>query len=211
MARWNFVDITGQRFGRYTVVRRVENDKRGKSQWLCKCDCGVYKVVGGQTLKNGTTQSCGCLHKDNLKEQKTTHGLYKTRIYRIYYDIKMRCYNPNNDRYNHYGGRGITVCDEWQEFIPFYDWAMANGYKDDLTIDRIDNDKGYSPDNCRWITNKEQQNNKRNNHLITYNGKTQTLQQWADEKNIKFNTIIGRLDRGYSIEEALTKPIKRKE
>ena len=124
--------------------------------------------------------------------------------------MKERCYNPNNKNFQHYGGRGITVCNEWHNFLLFYNWAMTNGYSDNLTIDRIDVNGNYEPSNCRWVTMSEQANNKRNNRLLTYNGKTQTMTQWANEMKTRDTTIFGRLKRGNMTEnEVLSKPIAR--
>lgn len=135
------------------------------------------------------------------------HGMVGTRIYNIWKDMKRRCYCKTRKDYSRYGGRGITICDEWlHDFQAFFDWAMVNGYKDDLTIDRIDSNKGYSPDNCRWATIKEQDNNKRNNRLLTYNGKTQTVTQWAEDLNINESTLRSRIDRGLTDEQVLTTP-----
>ena len=134
----------------------------------------------------------------------------KERLHRIWKGIKARCYNPNREAYSNYGGRGITVCDEWKnDFQAFYDWAMANGYTDDLTLDRIENDGNYEPDNCRWATRKEQGNNSRHNHLITAYGKTQTMQQWSDETGISYNTMKTRIRRGCTGEE-IVKPINKR-
>jgi hypothetical protein len=206
-----YIDLTGRRFDRLLVLSRAGNDKRGKTRWLCRCDCGVEKIVGGQALRDGAIKSCGCFHRDEMTERLTTHGKTKTRIYRIYNNIIARCYKPTNTRYSVYGGRGISVCEEWRNsFQAFCDWAMTNGYRDDLTIDRINNDGNYEPSNCRWIGNKDQQSNRSDNHYITCFGKTQTLQQWADEYGIRFNTIIGRLVRGWDIERALTTKVKRR-
>lgn len=144
--------------------------------------------------------------KDKNGRFCVTHGMTGTRIHNIWRSIKRRCYTKSHIEYKRYGGRGITACDEWQEFIPFYEWSMKNGYQDNLTIDRIDPDGNYAPDNCRWATQKEQQNNRRNNHLITYNGKTQTAKQWSEELNIKNSTIITRLSRGWSVERTLNTP-----
>ena len=125
------------------------------------------------------------------------HNMHKTRLYGIWCNIKERCYNSNNNQYHNYGGRGIKVCDEWQEFISFKEWALNNGYDDTLTLDRIDFNGGYEPNNCRWITIQAQQYNKRNNHLITYNGRTQTLTEWANERGIKRNTLDARINRSH--------------
>lgn len=191
-----FIDLTGQRFGRLTVLKRADDliqpSGQHKTQWLCKCDCGNVLTVQGNNLKNGHTKSCGCYLTDNPSHAK--HNKCSTRLYKCWKHIKQRCYDKKAKGYADYGGREITVCDEWlHDFQAFYDWAMTNGYKDDLTIDRIDNNKGYSPDNCRWATKKEQANNKRNNHLITYNGKTQTLAQWADELHTNYKKLYSRI------------------
>ena len=170
------LNLLGQNFGRLTVIERVANDKKGDSCWLCKCECGNETIVKGYRLKNGHTRSCGCAKRKFDYSQP----LYKSRIYRCYRDMLNRCINQNIVNYKNYGGRGIIVCQEWQDdFMSFYNWSVANGYTNDLTIDRIDNNKGYSPDNCRWATRKEQCNNFRKNTFITYNNETKTISEWA--------------------------------
>jgi hypothetical protein len=134
-----------------------------------------------------------------------THGMRYTRIYNIWRSMRQRCSNSNCIRYSRYGGRGITVCDEWNDFNCFYKWAIATGYKDDLTIDRINTDGNYEPSNCRWATYKEQANNIKTNRLITYDGETKTMTQWAEAIGIKPATLWARLNRGWSIEQALGK------
>ena len=208
-----FINLTGQQFGRLTVIKRVENDKNRGTQWLCQCNCQnkTKKIIRGSSLRNGQTQSCGCLHTEMLVNRNKTHNLSKSRLYKILYAMKNRCYYPKDKCYNCYGGRGITVCDEWlHDFQAFYDWAMAHGYNESLTIDRIDTNGNYEPSNCRWITNKEQQYNKSNNHLITYNGETKTAKQWSIELGIEYGTLLSRLNRSHwSIEKAFTTPVKR--
>ena len=198
-----FIDLTGKRFNRLTVIKRVE--LKGKStRWLCKCDCGNETIVTSEKLKSGHTKSCGCYCHDLVRK----HGKYGTRIYKIWQSMKARC---NNTKTPYYGGRGITVCDEWlNDFKAFYDWAMANGYRDDLTIDRINNDGNYEPSNCRWITMKEQANNTRSNHNITFNGETHSLSEWSRILGIHSHTLSNRIYRGWSIKRAFTEPIHAK-
>lgn len=149
-----FKDITGQRFGRLTALYRLHNTK-GRTKWLCICECGNLAEVALRELIDNKTKSCGCLHKQIAREQHMTHGKRRTRLYSIYVSMKNRCYYKNNKSYKYYGGRGIAVCSEWKyNFQAFYDWAMANGYDDTLTIDRIDVNGNYEPNNCRWSTQK---------------------------------------------------------
>src|SRR5215471_1520917 len=151
-----FIDLTGKRFGRLTVIERSAFQSSPiHPEWLCQCDCGNETLVRGQHLRNGNTKSCGCLKDEKTGLRRRTHGATTTRHAKIWYGIRKRCHNHNDKSWERYGGRGIRLCDEWQTFEPFRDWALANGYADDLTIDRIDNDKGYEPDNCQWITKSE--------------------------------------------------------
>lgn len=202
-----FIDLTGRKFGRLTVIKDSgERNKHRRVLWLCKCDCGNYKSISGNDLNK--CSSCGCKKRELLIEKNTTHNATKTRLYNTWQGMKKRCYNPKDKYYHIYGGRGITVCDEWKDnFQAFYDWAMSHGYQDDLSIDRIDPDGNYSPENCRWATAKEQANNKRNNHLIGYNGKKQTMIQWANELDIKYQTLAARINKyHWNIDRALNTP-----
>ena len=155
-------DMVGQKFGRLFVIKAVaERTKCGEVKYLCKCDCGNEKIIVGTSIRNGSTKSCGCILSEETAKRAKTHGQSKTRLYRIWHGMLDRCNNHNRHEYMYYGGRGITVCDEWMEFEPFYKWAMSHGYAYDLTIDRINNDGNYEPNNCRWVTMKEQAKNKR--------------------------------------------------
>lgn len=195
-------DLTGQKFGRLTVL-----GYEGESKWLCQCECGKYTTPRGYPLTNGNTKSCGCLQKDIVSKQSTKHGMADTRIYRFWRNMKQRCSNPKATKYEIYGGKGIKVCDEWLDFMSFYNWSTQNGYNDDLSIDRIDGDKDYTPGNCRWTTFKAQGNNTSQNHLLTYKGKTQNISQWAEELRMDSNTLNTRIARGWDIEKALTTPV----
>lgn len=156
------IDITGERYHSLKVVR-FDHIKDGKSYWLCKCDCGKFTIQSSNNLRRSRVKSCGCKRYDKFIKMNTKHGKHGTRIYNIWKGIKTRCLNPNHGDYKNYGGRGITICSEWMHnFQEFYDWSMAHGYSDNLTIDRINVNGNYEPSNCRWVTMKEQAHNKRN-------------------------------------------------
>lgn len=207
------VDLSGKKFGRLTVVRRNEhNDKYNKPMWNCICDCGNEVVVLGNALKNGNTKSCGCYKLEQIRSCETkhhTHRLTNTRLYRIWRGMKKRCFDKNNKDYYNYGGRGISVCNEWKnDFYCFYQWSMNNGYSEELTIDRINANGNYEPTNCRWVTTYVQNRNKNFNVLLTYNGKSQIMSDWSKETGISCGVISRRLKTGWTIEEALTiKPL----
>lgn len=207
-----FIDLTGQKFGRWTVIRRGENHIKpnGKSEvcWWCICDCTPDKeyLVMGQSLRNGASQSCGCLHNEKQKINNLTHGLSKNRIYKIWVGMKQRCTNVNYTGYNDYGGRGINICDDWlNSFYNFYCWAINNGYNNKLTLDRIDVNGNYCPENCRWTTNIQQQNNKRNTHWIEYNNEVHSLAEWSKIYNIPYKKLCNRITHlHWDFEKAIT-------
>ena len=202
-------NLTGQKFGELTVIQRAENDIKGRTQWLCQCDCGKQKIIRGSSLTSGNTKSCGCLSIEKLKKMSITHKMAKTRLYKIWANIKTRCLNPKYSRFCDYGGRGIKVCNEWKNnFKAFYDWAIANGYKEDLTIDRINVNGNYEPENCRWVTPKINSSNKRNNFIFKYNNKEQCLKSWAEELNIDYILLYNRIiKRKWNFEKAIKTPI----
>ena len=168
-------DIAGKKYKMLTAIEPTDKRVDGSVVWKCRCDCGNIVEISRHNLVEGHRISCGCV------KAGTTHGVSKYRIYRIYKGMKNRCYNTRLEAYSRYGARGIKLCDEWLlDFMSFYKWAMDNGYSDELTIDRIDNDRDYCPENCRWVSYKAQMNNKRNNVLYTWNGITKTLSQWID-------------------------------
>lgn len=203
------IDLTGQKFEYLTVLKRNENHKtknKNKAIWLCKCKCGNFVSVESYDLRKGFVKSCGCYKKEHPARFK--HGHTHTRLHSIWLGIIKRCTYKNNKIYKYYGGRGIKIDPTWEsDFLKFYSWAMNNGYQENLSIDRIDNEKGYSPDNCRWVTKIEQANNKRSNLLVSYNGRTQTISQWAKEKNIDYFKLRSRIYKlHWDVERALTTP-----
>ena len=199
------IDLIGKIFGRLTVVSRENNDKWGHSKWLCICICGKKTVCHIANLRSGSTQSCGCFNKEKTREVCTTHGYCGTKIYHIWDGIIQRCTNPKASSYKIYGGRGIKVCQRWNKFENFLN-DMGDRPTDEHQIDRINNDGDYSPDNCKWSTKKQQARNKRNNRLITHNGKTLCIAAWGEKTGICRKVITYRLKAGWSINKTLTTP-----
>ena len=197
----------GQRFGRLVILKELPfkylpNGRRVRN-FLCKCDCGNIKDVSINHLCYGGTKSCGCL---TIKYPK---GITSSALYRKWAAMKQRCFNPKLPNYKDYGGRGITMCDEWRwDFMAFRKWSLENGYSRELSIDRIDNDGNYEPSNCRWATRKEQMNNRRCTHYLTFRGETHTIQEWSKIQKIKKSTIEMRLRMGWSVEKTLSAPLE---
>lgn len=201
------LDLSGERFGKLTAICEAsERSKCRNVRWICKCDCGNIVTLSTGDLRSGHTKSCGCIRMPVKQEWH--------RLYRIHKGMRDRCYLKTHEAYASYGGRGITVCDEWLGkggFYRFKDWALAHGYDDSLTLDRIDANAGYNPDNCRFATYKEQANNKRNNVYLTIDGVTKTFAQWCELYNIAYSTARYRMKTlGWTAKEALTIPLLRK-
>ena len=194
-------DLTGQRFGKLVVIERAFVRKK-KVYWKCQCDCGEVRYHFTDTLLRGNAKSCGCGYRK--------HELSHSGLWNVFYGMRKRCLNPLAHGYENYGGRGIKVCDEWLEkdgFIKFKEWALANGYEKGLSLDRIDNNGNYEPSNCRWATDREQANNRRNNVLVTYKGETHTISEWAKKTGLKESCIRYRFHHGWK-EEDLFKPVQ---
>lgn len=210
------IDLEGKKFGRLYVVSFVGLNHRKEAVWRCKCDCGNEINVRSRPLRIGHTKSCGCLKIEEEKTRaehphKKTHGLSNSRLYTIWLNMKARCLNRKNEHYNDYGGRGITICQEWlDDFMNFYNWAIENGYSDDLSIDRINVNGNYEPSNCRWVCETTQANNKRNNKIVEYKGQKKTIHQLAKENNVNYSCLRWRIENGWDIDEALNKPSQRK-
>ena len=201
--------MIGKIFGRLNVIAYAGKDKWGKNLWLCICSCGEDRILGQSILKTGNTKSCGCLKVDLIKKN-AKYPVTDKRLYGAWYNMCARCYDENNKAYVNYGGRGIQVCPEWKDdYSNFLKWALANGYKSSLTIERIDVNGDYEPGNCAWVTRKDQANNRRNNRIVTFRGETKTLTQFCEEYNIKPDTFRDRIKRGWSFEDALTKPVRK--
>ena len=202
------IDLTGQVFGRLTVVDKAPNPEHKQTRWNCLCECGNASVVNSGDLRTGNTRSCGCYKLDTLIERASTHSMSKTIIYGRWVNMRARCSNVSNKRYDDYGGRGISVCDRWRNsFQNFYD-DMGDPPTPEHSIERQDNDKGYTPCNCYWADRLAQANNKRNNRLLTHLGRTQTSAQWSRELGISEQSIHSRLRYGWSVENTLTVGIR---
>lgn len=208
-------DLVGQRFGRLVVTREGERSPSGRVRWHCVCDCGKELDVYGPSLKRRNTQSCGCFHRDKAREGHLVHGFggrtNRPRIYSVWKAMKNRCYRKSHAEYDRYGGRGITVCDEWKnDFTAFKDWAYSSGYKEDLEIDRIDNNRGYCPENCRWVTKKQNANNRSSNLHVYFRGELRTISEIAEMVNLPYWTIYQRVTKLKWKGEDLSRPSRIK-
>jgi hypothetical protein len=202
----------GDRYGRLVIVQE-SGKQNGYRRFLCKCDCGTEKNIDLRQLRSGDTKSCGCYKNDIFLKRNTKHGLSGgrnkiTHLYNVWLAMRQRCLNKNNPNYKNYGQRGIRICEEWDDYEIFHNWAMSNGFAENFTIERIDNNSGYNPSNCTWIPQSKQSCNTRRNKRITFNGKTRILKEWATELEIKYDTLFGRLARGWDVKEAFTTPLQ---
>lgn len=203
---WN--EYVGKKFNRLTVLRIAGINKYNRVIYECQCDCGRKKHAEASKVKNGALKSCGCLQSEVVGKNFEIHGLTNTRLFRIWQSMKARCYDPNHSRYYAYGARGITVCEEWlHDFQAFYDWAIANGYADNLSIDRKDVNGNYEPSNCKWSTDIEQANNTTRNRYVTYRGVTMTAAEWARHFGFNYKYFHEKLkDCNWSIADLLEIP-----
>lgn len=207
-----FKDLTGQKFERLTVLERVPN-YRNRVAWRCICECGNETIVTSLDICSGNTKSCGCLQRERSSEaaKRTNyiHGETRTPLHNSWSAMLQRCNDPNYKWYKDYGNRGIKVCEEWLTFVNFRDWALSNGYQKGLTIERIDVNGNYTPDNCKWITNKEQQRNKRNNHFVEYCGRRVTIAELSEMTGIPYHRLYSRIQNsGWSVEKAVNTPLQ---
>lgn len=202
-------DIIGKKFGKLTVMSRAEDyvapSGRHYVRFNCMCDCGNEICTNSDAIRRGKTTSCGCLRKEITSKRQKTHGESKSKLYGVWCSMRSRCENQNDKHYAEYGGRNVSVCQEWnQSFESFRSWAYQNGYEEGLTIDRIDNNSDYSPFNCRWVDMKVQANNRRSNRQIYFNGETHTIKEWSEIIGIPYKTLHNRIYSGWDVETALT-------
>ena len=203
MGKERTIDETGHTYGLLTVIKRASSSREG-ALWLCKCSCGNTKIVSGAALRRGQMKSCGCLRPP--RDPSTRRWKSDSKLYTCWVNMRRRCYEEGHPSYPAYGGRGITICKEWRNsFDAFNDWALSHGYQEGKSIDRINNNKGYSPKNCRWATAKQQANNLRKNTYYTYQGETHTVAEWSDKLGIPRATLYRRV-KYLPIELALTIP-----
>lgn len=198
------IDHAGIRYGRLVATSKAENSRSGRIRWNCTCDCGNSVVVQTNALVSGNTRSCGCIHDEVRKTARKTHGMRKTSLYNIWNGIKIRCTNKNSAAYKDYGGRGITVCDRWLNSFENFFADMGDRPSAQHSIDRINNDLGYSPDNCRWATKGEQSRNTRKNIFLEHDGLLLCVSDWSSMYGICDDTIIHRIRNGWSASGAIT-------
>jgi hypothetical protein len=202
------LDLTGRRFGRLLVLGALPSTGNGR-KWRCQCDCGNETEIRAYRLNKGYVHSCGCLTREVTAERNRTHGMSHTPTHRIWCGMNTRCYNESSKDYRHYGGRGITVCDRWRNSFEAFLSDMGER-PPGMSIERVDNSKGYEPGNCRWASQKEQTRNRRGLRYLEMSGETKCLAAWATERGMKPTTLLTRLHLGWSVEEAITTPVGAK-
>lgn len=199
------IDITGNKYNKLTVIGRVENGNKGASRWKCLCDCGNITYVRGGNLKSGSVKSCGCLNK---KPHYLIHGDSDKPLYAMWTSMMYRCHNPKNQAYKFYGARGISVCEEWHDYLKFKEWVESTKKEESLTIERIDVNGNYCPENCIWVSMKEQANNRRSNIIFEYNGEKHNLMEWCNLLGLNYKNIHNRIYKlGWSFEKAISTKI----
>ena len=205
------IDLTGQRFGRWTVLGSLVC-RGGRKKWLCRCACGKVKLIWGSSLKSGDSKSCGCWSAELKRQNRKTVAVRQKvpQLYSAWNHMRQRCYNPNCVNFKYYGERQISVCKEWDSFEVFQAWSYSHGWRNGLTLDRIDNMGDYSPDNCRWVSMRTQVNNRRCTFMLEYLGKRKPLGEWAEHVGIPVDALYQRLKRGWTVERALNEPLHKK-
>lgn len=198
--------LDGQSFGRLTVLSKSAPARDGRSRWDCRCACGTLKTITGSALSQGSTRSCGCLQRETIGNIRRIHGRSFTHEYYCWSSARDRCVNPNNKRFHRYGGRGITMCEDWAGSFAVFFRDIGPADEPRMTLERIDNDRGYEPGNVRWATFREQANNTVRNHNLTYLGRTMSISAWEREIGVQYGMVKHRIHRGWSVEDALTKP-----
>lgn len=205
MRAYNYDYLIGTKINKLTVLKYIHENHRTYA--ICKCECGNECKPTMQALLSGHSKSCGCISRERIANQNYKHGMSNQRLYKTYHSMVDRCNNPNLKNYKDYGGRGIKVCDDWKTFESFKDWALANGYSNVLTLDRIDVNGNYEPSNCRWANNRVQNLNKRNTVRLTFNGITKTLVEWGELSVCGVQAFRGRIQSGWDIARALAEPL----
>lgn len=214
----NFIDLSGKRFGRLTVINVADRTTSGTIRWDCVCDCGGRTKATTSSLRNGNVTSCGCYGRERaaarMAKRSKTHGWSKTKLYKKWRSMLDRCEDCSNKKYRIYGARGVRVCDDWHRFEPFLEWALMSGYSEsaergNLTLDRVDTNGNYEPDNCRFISTAAQNRNKRTNVMVSHNGKTMTAAEWSRELGGSRNLVSRRLSNGWDKETAVTTPVHK--
>lgn len=201
----NFMDLTGEKFGKLTVLKK-HDVLNGKTRWMCQCDCGGTSISTTCNLKNGTARSCGCIRNERISKLNLIHGETDSILYKKWKGMISRC-KPNSIEAKHYYDKGIRVCNEWKNYLEFKKWALENGYEKGYSIDRIDNSKGYEPSNCRWIPLRQQAWNKTTTFWIEFNGEKKSLSEWCSVLNLRYSKIYKRIHyRHWDIERAFTTP-----